>query len=34
MLTESAAGAYLGFRNSEMDNVFGGVLTFHLVATA
>jgi hypothetical protein len=34
MLTASAAGAYLGFRNSEMDNVFGGVLTFYLVATA
>jgi len=34
MLTASAAGAYLGSRNSEMDNVFGGVLTFYLVATA
>src|SRR5215475_12339148 len=33
MLTASAAGAYLGFRNSEMDNVFGGILTFYLVAT-
>jgi uncharacterized membrane protein len=34
MLTASAAGAFLGFKNSEMDNVFGGVLTFYLVATA
>ena len=34
MLTASAAGAFLGFRNSEMDNVFGGVLVFYLVATA
>lgn len=34
MLIASGAGAYLGLRNSEMDNVFGGVLTFYLVATA
>jgi hypothetical protein len=34
MLTASAAGAFLGFRKSEMDNFFGGVLTFYLVATA
>lgn len=34
LLTASAAGAYMAFRNSEMDNVFGGVLTFYLVATA
>src|SRR5579863_9065086 len=34
MLTASAAGALLGLRNSEMDNVFGGALTFYLVATA
>jgi hypothetical protein len=34
MLTASAAGTYLALRNSEMDNVFGGVLTFYLVATA
>jgi uncharacterized membrane protein len=34
MLTASAAGAFLGFRNSEWDNVFGGVLVFYLVATA
>jgi hypothetical protein len=34
MLTASAAGSYLAFRNSEMDNVFGGVLTVYLVTTA
>jgi hypothetical protein len=34
MLTASAAGAFLALKNSEMDNVFGGVLTFYLVATA
>src|SRR5262249_19964347 len=34
MLTASAGGALLGFRNSEWDNVFGGVLVFYLVATA
>jgi uncharacterized membrane protein len=34
MLTASAGGAFLGFRNSEMDNVFGGVVVFYLVATA
>jgi hypothetical protein len=34
MLIASAAGTYLGFRNSEMDNVFGGVLVLYLLATA
>lgn len=34
MLTASAAGTYLGFRNSEMDNVFGGILVLYLLATA
>jgi len=34
MLTASAGGAFLGFRNSEWDNVFGGVLVFYLIATA
>ncbi len=34
MLVASGAGAYLALRNWEMDNVFGGVLTFYLVATA
>lgn len=34
MLTAAAAGAYLALRKSEMDNVFGGVLTFYLVVTA
>lgn len=34
MLTTSAAGAYLALRKSEMDNVFGGVVTFYLIATA
>src|SRR5215831_4912262 len=34
MLTASAAGAFLGFRNSEWDNVFGGIIVFYLVATA
>lgn len=34
MLTASAAGAYLGYRKSEMDNVLGGLLAFYLVATA
>lgn len=34
MLIASAAGAYLGYRNSELDNVFGGVLAFYLVASA
>ena len=28
MLTASAAGALLAIRNAEMDNVFGGILTF------
>jgi uncharacterized membrane protein len=34
MLGMSAAGAYLAFVKSQMGNVFGGVLTFYLVATA
>ena len=34
MLTASAAGTLLAIRNVEMDNVFGGVLTFYLVSTA
>ena len=34
MLTASAAGTYLGFRNSEMDNVLGGILVLYLLATA
>ena len=34
MLGMSAAGAYLAFMKSEMNNVFGGVLTFYLVATS
>jgi len=34
MLTASAGGAFLGFRNSEWDNVFGGIIVFYLVATA
>jgi len=34
MLTASAACAFLGFRNSEWDNVFGGIIVFYLVATA
>jgi uncharacterized membrane protein len=34
MLGMSAAGAYLAFMRSEMNNVFGGLLTFYLVATA
>jgi uncharacterized membrane protein len=34
MLGMSAAGAYLAFMRSETNNVFGGVLTFYLVATA
>jgi len=34
MLGMSAAGAYMAFMKSELNNVFGGVLTFYLVATA
>lgn len=34
MLIASAAGAYLGARNLEMDNLLGGLLVFYLVATA
>jgi hypothetical protein len=34
MLGMSAAGAYLALVKSQMNNVFGGVLTFYLVATA
>jgi uncharacterized membrane protein len=34
MLCMSAAGAYLALMKSQMGNVFGGVLTFYLVATA
>jgi uncharacterized membrane protein len=34
MLVAAAAGTYLGYRNTEMDNVFGGVLVLYLLATA
>jgi len=34
MLCMSGAGAYLAFMKSQTNNVFGGVLTFYLVATA
>jgi len=34
MLCMSAAGAYMAVMKSQMVNVFGGVLTFYLVATA
>lgn len=34
MLIMSSAGAYMALVRSEMNNVFGGVLTFYLVATA
>jgi hypothetical protein len=34
MLIMSSAGTYMAFMKSEMNNVFGGVLTFYLVATA
>jgi uncharacterized membrane protein len=34
MLGMSAAGAFLAFMKSETNNVFGGILTFYLVATA
>ena len=34
MLSLSSSGAFLAFMKSQMNNVFGGVLTFYLVATA
>lgn len=34
MLTMSSAGAYLAFVKHQSSNVFGGLLTFYLVATA
>jgi len=34
MLGMSAAGTYLAFRKSELNNVFGGLVTFYLVATS
>ena len=34
MLCMSGAGAYMAFMKSQTNNVFGGVLTFYLVATA
>lgn len=34
MLTMSSAGAYLAFLKQQSSNVFGGLLTFYLVATA
>lgn len=34
MLVMSSVGAYLALVKSQMNNVFGGVLTFYLVATA
>jgi hypothetical protein len=34
MLGMSAAGAYMAFRKSEPENIFGGLLTFYLVATS
>jgi uncharacterized membrane protein len=34
MLTLSTAAVYLAFMKHQMNNVFGGVLTFYLVATA
>jgi len=34
MLSVSAVGSYLGFMNSEADNVLGGIFAFYLVATA
>ena len=34
MLTMSASATYLAIMKSQMNNVFGGVLTFYLVATA
>ena len=34
MLSMAAAGASMAFMKSQMNNVFGGILTFYLVATA
>jgi hypothetical protein len=34
MLSVSAVGSYLGFMNSEADNLLGGIFAFYLVATA
>jgi len=34
MLTMSGAGAYMAIMKSQMSNVFGGLLTFYMVATA
>ena len=34
MLSLSASGAYLALMKHQMNNVFGGVLTFYMVATA
>jgi hypothetical protein len=34
MLTMSGVGTYLAFMKSQTNNIFGGVLTFYLVATA
>jgi hypothetical protein len=34
MLIMGAAGSYLAFRKGQMNNVFGGLLTIYLVATA
>jgi len=34
MLTMSGAGAYMALMKSQMSNVFGGLLTFYMVATA
>ncbi|MGH9419212.1 MAG: hypothetical protein ACRD3J_04500, partial [Thermoanaerobaculia bacterium] len=34
MLTMSSIGAYMAFMKSQVQNVFGGLLTFYLVATA
>ena len=34
MLSMSAAGAYLALMKHQMNNVFGGILAFYLVATA
>jgi hypothetical protein len=34
MLSMAAAGAYMAFMKSQITNIFGGVLTLYLVATA
>src|ERR1700730_10922907 len=34
MLSLSSSGAFLAFMKSQMNNVFGGLLTFYLVVTA